>query len=104
MINIRDIILLYSDKEPSRVKFLSSSKFKNCAHILLTGIAKFNDYVLTLNLLNFLNGIINLPFLELSIIILGISRLKVEDGQPTVESGQTVLMCRLAWLYTDGTG
>ena len=29
---------------------------------------------LTLNLMNFLNGIINLQFLELSIIILGISR------------------------------
>ena len=40
-------------------------------------------YLLNLNLLN-CNGIIHLPFLVQSIIIIGISRLELEVGQPTV--------------------
>ena len=43
-------------------------------------------FLTSLNLLNFLNGIIHLPFLELSIIIVGISRWKLKVGKPTVES------------------
>ena len=35
--------------------------------------------LLTLNLLKVLNGITHFPFLELSIIILGISRQELED-------------------------
>ena len=35
--------------------------------------------ILTLNLLNFLNGIIHLLFLELSIFILGISRRELKS-------------------------
>ena len=38
--------------------------------IFLGEIDQMKDFPLTLNLLNFLNGIIYLPFLELSIIIL----------------------------------
>ena len=38
---------------------------------------------LTLNLLNFLNGTIHLPFLEL-LSFLGTSRSELEGGQPTV--------------------
>ena len=41
---------------------------------------------LTLNLPNFLNGIIHLPSLALSIFILGISRRKLEVGLPTVSN------------------
>ena len=40
---------------------------------------------LTLILQNFLNGIIDLPFMTLSIIF-GISRCELEVGQPTVKS------------------
>ena len=41
---------------------------------------------LTLTMSHFLNGIIHHTFLELSIIILGISRWELEVGQPTVLS------------------
>ena len=39
---------------------------------------------LTLTMVNFLNGIFHLLILEVSIIILGISRWEHEVGQPTV--------------------
>ena len=61
-----------------------------CSNIFLT-LRRTLEYslssiMLTLNLLYFLNGITHLPFLELSITILGISRLGLEAGQPTVYS------------------
>ena len=59
----------------------------------------------TLNLvLNLLNELVYLPFLELSIIILGISICELEDGQPTIQLGQSAQMCRLAWLYIGHKG
>ena len=55
---------------------------------------------LTLNLLNFLNGIIHLPFLELSIINFRVIKMRfreLEDGEPTVQSlVRTACICRLA--------
>ena len=39
---------------------------------------------LTLNMPNFINGIIHLPFLAQFILILGVSRLGLEVGQTTV--------------------
>ena len=59
--------------------------------------------VLTLFMPNFLNGIIHLQFLALSIIIL--RDIKMETcswSASSIESGQTARMCRLAWLYTGG--
>ena len=51
--------------------------------IMLKNIVKYSEiliieYLLTLNLLNFLNGIIHHPFFELSIFISGISRWELE--------------------------
>ena len=43
-----------------------------------------NSNFLTLTMPNFLNGIIRLQFLALSITIVGISRRELEVGQPTV--------------------
>ena len=49
---------------------------------------------LTINLLNFLNGKIHFPFLELSIIIF--RDIKVTSQQAnSIEPGQTEGMCRL---------
>ena len=60
---------------------------------------------LTLNLLNFLNWIIHLPFLELYIIMLRDIKTKTWSWSAnSVEPGQTVWMCRLTWLYTGGKG
>ena len=50
---------------------------------------------LPLNLLNFLNGIIHLAFLELSNIIF---------RDISIEPSQAARMCRLAWLYNNGKG
>ena len=58
---------------------------------------------LTLNLLNFLNGIIQLPFLDLSIIIFrDIKMITWSWSANSIQPGQTEWMCRLAWLYTGG--
>ena len=58
---------------------------------------------LTLNLLNFLNGIIHLPVLEMSII--NFRNIKMRTWSWTansIEPCQTPQMCRVAWLYTGG--
>ena len=58
---------------------------------------------LTLNLLNFLNGIIHLPFLDLSIIIFKDTKMRSWSWSTnSIEHGQNARMCRLAWLYTGG--
>ena len=48
---------------------------------------KVGSMCLTFNLLNFFNRIIHIPFLELSIIILRVSRWKLEVGQPRGRAG-----------------
>ena len=54
------------------------------------------------NLLNFLNGIIHLTFLELSIVIFrDINMRTCSWSSNSIEPGQTALMCMLAWFYTD---
>ena len=60
---------------------------------------------LTLNLINFLNRLVNLPFLELSIINFGdIKLLILRWSANSIEPGQTV-QCRLTWwLYNDDKG
>ena len=59
-----------------------------------------DNYVLTFNLLNLLNGIINLPVLKLSIIIFyGHQDDNLKVGQPAVSS-----LIRLAWLYSVSIG
>ena len=60
-------------------------------------------YLLTLNLVNFLNGIVHLPFLELSIINFGDIKLR-NWSVNSIKPSQTARMCRLAWLYTDDKG
>jgi hypothetical protein len=46
-------------------------------------------------MLNFLKGVVQLPFLEQSIISIGDIEVRIYE-----EPDQTVWMCRLAWLYT----
>ena len=54
-----------------------------------------------LNLLNFLNGIIHIPFLELPIkSFKEVKMLTWSWSANSIESGQTAQICRLAWLYT----
>ena len=56
-------------------------------------------------LLNFLNGLVHLQFLEQSIISYGDIKLKIRCWSAnSIEPGQTAQMCRLAWLYTGGIG
>ena len=57
-------------------------------------------------LLNFLNGLVHLPFLDLSIINFRDIKLKNWCWSPnSIELGKTAWMCRLAWLYnTAGKG
>ena len=83
---------------------LNSSKIKTFKLL----IDEFRKW--TLNLLNFLNGIIRLLFLEPSIIIFRDinedENLKLVK-QPTVycvDSGQTAQKCWLAWLCISGNG
>jgi hypothetical protein len=61
--------------------------------------------VLTLNMLNILNGLVPLPFLGLSIINFRDINLNILSlSANSIEPGQTARMCRLAWLYTGGKG
>ena len=56
--------------------------------------------ILTLHLLNFLNGINRLKFWNSPLSFLGISRWELESWSAnSIEPGQT---CRLAWIYTSG--
>ena len=58
-----------------------------------------------LNLLNFLNGIIHLPFFELNIIIVrDIKFWTWSWSANSIEPGQTAQMYRLAWLYNGSNG
>ena len=60
---------------------------------------------LTFNLLNFLNGIIHLPFLEQSIITFMDIKMRTQRlSANSIEHGQTAQMCMLAWLNTGGKG
>ena len=60
---------------------------------------------LTLTMPNFLNGIIRLPILELSIIIFrGIKMRTWSWWANSIELGKTARMYRLAWLYTSDKG
>ena len=66
----------------------------------------FNSNIMipkSLKLLNFINGIINLPYLELFIIIFRDIKIRTwgMSGNST-EPDQTAQMCRLAWLYNVG--
>ena len=79
--------------------------------VILTGFlfTEFHQYdnknSLTLNRLNFINGIIHRPFLEMSITIFrGIKMRTWSWSANSIEPDQTAqnLMCRLAWLYTGG--
>ena len=68
-------------------------------------ISDSNVTGVTLKLMNFLNVLTTLPFLELSIIILGIFRSELLSWSAnSIEPGQTVQMFWLAWLYTSGKG
>ena len=60
---------------------------------------KFIFLTISFNLLNFLNGIIHLPNLELSIIMITCSW-----SANSMEPGHIAWKCRLAWLYTGGKG
>ena len=60
---------------------------------------------LTLNLINFLNVMIHLPFLELSIIIFRNIKMGMGKCSASIkEPSQTARMCKLAWLYIGGKG
>ena len=61
---------------------------------------------LILTLLNFLNGHVHFPFLELLIIIYGDITIRIiKKNLETLQyPSQTVWMCRLAWLSTGGKG
>ena len=55
---------------------------------------------LTFFLLNFSNGIIHLPFLDLSFIIFRDIKIKTWLWSAnSIESGQTSRMCRMTWFY-----
>ena len=60
--------------------------------------AKFNTQILTLNLLNFKNGIIHLQFLELSIIIYQDENFRAWSVFTDVQAGLTIL------VFTGGKG
>ena len=60
---------------------------------------------LTINLLNFLNEIIQFPFLELTIIIFRDIKMRSWSWSAnSIEPGQTARMFRLAWIYTGRKG
>ena len=59
--------------------------------------------LLTFNLLNFLNELINIQFLEQSIIIFIDIKMNTWCWSAnSIQPGQTVLMCKLSWHYTGG--
>ena len=63
----------------------------------------FMEIILTLNLLNVLNGIIHLHLLELSIIIFRDIRMQTGSWSAnSIEPGQAAWMCMVTWLYTGG--
>ena len=60
---------------------------------------------LTFNLLNFVNGIIHLSFLGLSIIIFRDIKMRTWSwSADSIEPSQIARTCRLAWLYIGGKG
>ena len=60
---------------------------------------------LMLNMLNLLNGLVLLPFLELSIIYFRDIKMRFHSWlNNSIEPDQTARMCSLAWLYTCGKG
>ena len=72
-----------------------------CFKNMCIWVESISKKILTLNLPNFLNEIIHLPFLALSIIILRISSWELESWwAKSIEPGQNARMCWLAWLYT----
>ena len=58
---------------------------------------------LTLNLLNFLNSIIHLAFLELSIVKFRNINMRTWSAN-SIEPGQNARMYRLAWICSGGKG
>ena len=85
MIYLREKIFKKNKKIIKRL-IIIVDKYIFCSLKMFSFIFLCKRSCLTLNLPIFLNGIIHLPFWELSIIILGISRLELEVGQPTVQS------------------
>ena len=70
---------------------------------MYTKYLTFSYYIITPNLLHFWNGIICLPFLELSVIIHRDIKMKTWSWSATsIKPGQSACMCILAWLYPDG--
>ena len=61
--------------------------------------------ILTLSLLNFLNRLVHLLFLELSISVFWDIKMTIWSWLVnSTEPGQTTWMCRLVWLYIGGKG
>ena len=94
----------YRVKFTTSIRWFSSIVFIRFGKVMplfyLENILKFT---LTLTLLNFLNGIIYLSFLEQSIFIFkGIKMRTWSWTANSIEPDQTTQMCRLAWLYTGG--
>ena len=54
-------------------------------------------------MLNFLNRLVHCPFLELSITEFVENKVRSWSAN-SVELGQTLVMCKLALLYTGGKG
>ena len=57
----------------------------------------------TLHLMNLLNRIVQLPFLEFSIVNLENIKMRIWLAN-SIKPGQTAWMCRLTWLYAGGKG
>ena len=76
---------------------------KKYLHLGRTNNILYTKNALAVKLPNFLNGIIHLSFLELSIISFGYIKMWIWSWPASsIKPGQTARMCRLAWLYTSG--
>ena len=63
-----------------------------------------NTIWLTLNLMNYIHGLANFQFLELSNICFGVIKTRTWSWSAnSIEPDQTARMCRPAWLYTFGS-
>ena len=77
------------------------SPLMSALHIL-TVISTY-ERSLTLNLLNLWNGVVQLSFLEPSIVNFGDIKMRIWSWSAnSIEPGQIARMCRLDWLYISG--